>query len=78
MIKTQVQLPDEMYARLKRLARRLEVPMADLLRRGADHILRVHAEGETAGAATWKLPDPVDLGETKAPVSDWREIANAP
>ncbi len=73
MTKTQIQLPDEMYARLKRLSARLELSMAELLRRGAEYVLSVHPESTTSD---WRLPEPLDLGAPLVPVEDWRELAN--
>ncbi len=75
MIRTQIQLPDATYARLKRLSTRLEVSLAEILRRGAEYMLRVHAAG---AAADWELPEPLDLGAPLAPVEDWRLLANEP
>ena len=75
IIKTQIQLPDDQYARLRALAARLEVSLAELLRRGADYVLTVYP-AETTAAAEWHLPDALDLGEPMMPVESWRELAN--
>jgi hypothetical protein len=74
MVKTQIQLSDEQYSRLKGLAARLEVSMAELLRRGADYVLTVYADGDTED---WSPPETLDLGgPSLVPVEDWRALAN--
>jgi len=40
MVRTQIQLTDEQYASLKRMAQAERVPMAELVRRGVDRILK--------------------------------------
>jgi predicted DNA-binding ribbon-helix-helix protein len=40
MVRTQIQLTDEQYESLKRMAQVEEIPMAELVRRGVDKILR--------------------------------------
>jgi len=76
MTRTQIQLPDALYARAKRLAERQEMSLAELVRRGLEHMLRVYGAGDDT-APEWRLPDPVALGDFLAPVSDWREHASA-
>lgn len=75
MMKTQIQLPDEMYARLKRLSARLEISMAEILRRGAAYVLSVHAE-EVTSEDKWQLPEALDLGLPQVPVENWRALAH--
>ena len=76
MTRTQIQLPDALYARAKRLAERQEMSLAELVRRGLEHMLRVYGAGDDT-APEWRLPDPVALGDFLAQVSDWRELASA-
>jgi hypothetical protein len=77
MTKTQIQLPDAVYEELKALSDRLEVSMAELLRRGAEYVLRVHRAGETP-PARWMLPEPLSLGAPLVPADQWREYAAGP
>jgi hypothetical protein len=76
MTRTQILLPDALYAQAKRIAERQEMSLAELVRRGLEHMVRLHAaaDGPSTG---WSLPDPVALGEFLAPVDDWRELASA-
>jgi hypothetical protein len=76
MTRTQIQLPDALYAQAKRLAEREEMSLAELVRRGLEHMLRVYRADETP-EAEWQLPQPLPLGEFLTPVEDWRERASA-
>ena len=76
MVRTQIQLPDALYSQAKRLAERQEMSLAELVRRGLEHMIRAYRAGEDS-TQEWRLPDPVALGEFLAPVSDWRELASA-
>lgn len=76
VMRTQIQLPDALYHRTKRLAQQQEISLAEVVRRGLEHMLRLHPlVDEPAG---WTLPEPRDLGSFRAPVEDWRELANLP
>jgi len=76
MTRTQIQLPDALYAQAKRIAERQEMSLAELVRRGLEHMVRLYGadEGPVPG---WSLPEPLELGEFLAPVEDWRELASA-
>lgn len=72
MVKTQIQIPDEMYQRAKHLAAVQEWSLAELCRRGIEHMLSVYPL-HPMRATDWRFPDPVDLGDVD-PFSDpdWR------
>jgi len=73
MIRTQVQFPDELYQRLKRLAEERELSLAEVLRRGAEYMLNVYPPVEETAEA-WRLPEPRDLGgHDPCADPDWRE-----
>jgi hypothetical protein len=76
MVKTQIQLPDDLYRRVKRLAERKEWSMAEILRRGAEHMVAVHPEADQAPDA-WTPPRPraVGIHPDLAPV-DLRRLAH--
>ena len=64
MIKTQIQIPDELYHKAKKIAKAKEWSMAEVFRRGLEYMARTHhvdSEGE------WKVPL-VDCSES-APIS---------
>ena len=49
--------------------------LAELVRRGLKHMIRVYRTGEDTDPE-WRPPDPVALGEFLAPVSEWRELGS--
>ena len=78
MIRTQIQLPDVLYRKLKKLAEIQETSLAEILRRAGEHELAAHPDIESA-AIEWTLPPPVDLGiRSNVPASEWRLLANEP
>ena len=77
MIKTQVQLPDELYRAAKELAARKEWSLAEIVRKGVEYVLRTCPPPDLS-KDEWTLPGPFDLGMDKdffkAP--DWRVNTN--
>jgi hypothetical protein len=61
MIRTQVQLPDEIYEQAKRVAKAREISLAELTRRGLEYILAVYSDERFARSA-WEFPTPRNLG----------------
>lgn len=78
MIKTQVQIPDELFDRAKRVAAEKEWSFAEIVRRGLEQMVLRHPGRGLSSPDGWQLPEPVDLGLTTDPFanSDWREEAN--
>jgi hypothetical protein len=58
---TQIQLPDETYARAKRLCEAREISLAELARRGIEYILSVYCTEQGANQE-WHPPTPRNLG----------------
>ncbi|MFM8378842.1 MAG: ribbon-helix-helix protein, CopG family, partial [Planctomycetia bacterium] len=52
MIKTQIQIPDDLYRRVKRLAESQEWSLAETLRRAAELLLAVRPAGAGGGGKT--------------------------
>ncbi|MEJ6700223.1 MAG: hypothetical protein QNL01_04540 [Akkermansiaceae bacterium] len=50
MVKTQVQLPDELYRKAKQIAKEREWSLAEVMRRGLEHMVR--ACPPTRGSST--------------------------
>lgn len=75
MVRTQIQLPDELYRDAKRIAAEQEISLAEVLRRGLEHMQRVYPPGRSD--QPWQLPSAAALGEFQAPQERWRELANA-
>ncbi len=61
MIRTQIQLPDDTFARAKRLCEAREISLAELARRGIEYILSVYAP-DTEANLDWQPPTPRNLG----------------
>ena len=55
MIRTQIQLPDHVYARARRVAKAKEISLAELARRGIEAILDQYPTPELIGA-DWTPP----------------------
>jgi hypothetical protein len=61
MTRTQIQLPDEIFAQAKKLCEAREISMAELARRGIEYILTVYA-APTKSQTEWHPPKPRKLG----------------
>ena len=61
MTRTQIQLPDETYARAKKLCEAREISLAELARRGIEYILSVYSP-EPDKNREWHPPKPRKLG----------------
>ncbi len=66
MTRTQIQLPDDIYKRAKKVAETREISLAELARRGLEYILSVYAP-EPPG--DWQPPTPRRLG--------WKGLSDA-
>lgn len=75
MIRTQIQLPDELYHRAKAFAAERELSLAEMTRRGLelflDRVPTSHEKGEI-----WELPT-FDGGGILVPLEDLRDVAEA-
>ncbi len=61
MTRTQIQLPDDTFARAKKLCEAREISLAELARRGIEYILSVYSTEQEAGQE-WHPPTPRNLG----------------
>ena len=75
MTRTQIQLPDALYTRAKQVAQQHEISLAELVRRGLEHMLQLYPIDEKPPEG-WALPPALSLGDFIAPQEDWRELAN--
>ena len=73
MTRTQIQLPDALYFQAKMLAKKREISLAELVRRGIEYMIAVSAPTTAPDAKEWQLPKPMHLGKTDPFVDpDWR------
>lgn len=75
MKRSQIQLPDRLYERLKARAVEEETSLAELMRKAGEYYLTVHPES-VGNAQPWTPPAPLDLGAFRVPEEAWREQAN--
>lgn len=68
MTRTQIQLPDDVYKRARKLCENREISMAELARRGFEYILSVYAAPPGA-SGDWQPPKPRRLG--------WKGLSDA-
>jgi len=77
MRRTQVQLPEPLYREVKRVAELQDWSIAEILRRGAEHVVRCYP-ADKEDQRSWAPPAPRSLGAFLAPVERWRELASDP
>ena len=75
MVKTQIQLPDELYKEVKELARSKEISIAEICRRGLEYMVSLYPV-DTDRKKKWKIPETRSLGEPKVHFSHWRELTH--
>lgn len=75
MVKTQVQIPDELYRKAKAVAAAKEWSFAEVVRRGLEYMTQVNPL-DRKSADTWALPGPYRLGSYVAPEDQWTELAH--
>ena len=73
MKRTQIQLPDRLFALAKRLADKKEISLAELVRRGLEYMVAT-SPGVSERPEAWNLPKAETL-DSRDPFSDpnWRE-----
>lgn len=71
MVRMQVQLPDELYARLKEIADAKEWSFVETLRRAGEMFASMYPQGPRP-EDKWVLPK-VDLGAPLLPEEKWAE-----
>jgi hypothetical protein len=75
MIKTQVQIPDELFDKAKRVAAAKEWSFAEIVRRGLEYMTRVNPPRRES-AKRWRLPEPVPMGQPLVPEADWTTLSH--
>ena len=78
MKRAEVQLPDTIYQQLERLAAPLHLTVPEFLGQTAERIVQRQAKSEPQRSGEWQFPEGRHLGAFRAPVGDWRLLANEP
>jgi hypothetical protein len=73
MVRTQIQLPDYLYAKAKRVSEERELSLAEMVRRGLELFLAQLPEAEATPQA-WALPT-VEVGRVRVALGDLRDYA---
>jgi hypothetical protein len=68
MVRTQIQLPDEVFAKAKKFCEAREISLSELTRRGIEYMVEVDSL-KSGKAAGWQPPKPRNLG--------WKGLADA-
>jgi hypothetical protein len=68
MTRTQIQLPDDVYDRARKVCESREISMAELARRGFEYMLSIYAPAQDTGGE-WQPPKPRNLG--------WKGLSHA-
>ena len=78
MIRTQIQLPDDLHERAKQLAEEKEISLAEIVRRGLEYLLMIYPPNR-APKAGWKLDPPANTRLKSDPFADpdWRMSVNS-
>jgi len=65
--KIQIQVPDRLFAKIKKFARQHELSLAETFRRGAELLVEAYPEHETPPSQQWEPPTLGKVG--------WKELA---
>ena len=76
MKRAEAQLPDPLYQQVEELAQKLHVSVPELLRRAAEQMLQRQPKPQVKRNGDWRFPEGRSLGAFRAPVEDWRLLAN--
>lgn len=73
MVRAQIQLPDELYREAKRLCKEREMSLAELARRGVEHM--VASLNQSQKGKPWLPPKPQPLGWSGLTDEQLKDIA---
>ena len=76
MKRTELQLPDAIYQQIERLAAKLDLTVPEFLRQAAEQIVQRQDKPQRKPNGDWRFPEGRPLGAFRAPVGDWRLLAN--
>lgn len=76
MVRTQIQLPDELYRKARALAEAQEWSLAETVRRSLEMFIPTYPRATEPRDEPWRMPEPHDFGKMKVDESQWQEFAN--
>ena len=77
MVKTQIQLPEELYRELKQFSAEREWSLAETFRRGAELLLEVYPGAPVGEPEAWSPPKSLDAGWQGLTAEQLRDVAFA-
>lgn len=75
MTKTQIQVPEELFAEIKKFAARREWSLAETFRRGAELLLETHAVDAAPASQAWQPPTSRRVGWKGLNAAQLRDLA---
>jgi hypothetical protein len=75
MIKTQVQIPDELFRQAKKVAAEKEWSFAEIVRRGLEYMTNVNRPDRNP-KAKWRLPKPTAMGVPLVSEDRWTDLSH--
>ena len=76
MKRAEVHLPDPNYQQVEGLAAQLHLTVPELLCKAAEQMVSRQARPQPKPNGDWRFPEGRPLGAFRAPVEDWRLLAN--
>ena len=76
MKRAEVQMPDPLYQQMERMAHQLHLTVPELLVRAVERLVQEPSRQPLTPKAVWRFPEGRHLGPFRAPVEDWRLLAN--
>lgn len=73
MVRTQIQLPDDIYKKAKHLSQKRQVSLAELTRRGLEYMISIYPD--TPDETPWTIPTPKSLGWINLSDEDLKQAA---
>lgn len=75
MVKTRIQVPEELFRELRQFAKKRQWSLAETFRRGAELLLQVYPESSGAQTAAWTPPKSSAVGWKHLTPSELRDAA---
>jgi hypothetical protein len=75
MVKTQVQIPEDLYEDAKRIAHQYEMSFAEVVRRGLERVVWQYPLKKTVGP--WHPPKPEKRGAADLSAAELRDLARS-
>ena len=76
MKKAEVELPDAVYQKVEGLAVQLHLTVPEVLCQAAEELVLRQVPPQPKARGDWSFPEGRHLGAFRAPVVDWRLLAN--